>query len=190
MVDFSAYLDAICSNDRYTQWWQTYTVTDVVGKEISKHRSDDKMRSLRGLLDLDLKVQTIPKKEDRENREEEREKIERFGVLEGLRKYATNHVLLRGKPGSGKSTALVRLLLEESEKFIPPNPPLEGGTDNSKIKIPVLVELRSYKTSVLDLIQSYTSQNQLNVNKPDLKNLLKVRFFFVFQLALKSHYFG
>ncbi|CCQ62221.1 hypothetical protein CWATWH0401_3049 [Crocosphaera watsonii WH 0401] len=32
------------------------------------------------------------------------------------------------------------------------------------LTIPVLVELRSYKTSVLDLIQNFVSQNQLFVN--------------------------
>ncbi len=134
VVDFSGYLEAICNNPRYTQWWKTYTVTDVVGKEILKVRSDDVMRSpdevrsqksevrsdnvmrsLPGLLDLGLMVQTVPKKDERENREYEKEKIERFGVLDGLRKYAPNHVLLRGKPGTGKSTALVRLLLEDSD---------------------------------------------------------------------------
>ena len=41
------------------------------------------------------------------------EKNERLPVLEGIRKYAGNHVLLIGRPGSGKSTALVRLLLKE-----------------------------------------------------------------------------
>ncbi len=169
-VDFSAYLDAICNNPKYTQWWKTYTVTDVVSKEIFKHRSDDKMRSpdevrselpaFSPLLDLDVKVQTVPKKDEGENRKEEQEKIEKLGVLEGLRKYSANHVLLRGKPGSGKSTALIRLLLEESEK--------------QKLgKIPVLVELRSYKTSVLDLIQNFISQNLLNVNGNDLETLLR-----------------
>ena len=78
-VDFSAYLEAICNNPRYTQWWKTYTVTDVVGKEISNRRgarpfapTNEIMRSLPGLLDLGLMVQTVPKKYERENREEEK----------------------------------------------------------------------------------------------------------------------
>ncbi|WP_107670845.1 NACHT domain-containing NTPase [Cyanothece sp. BG0011] len=179
-VDFSGYLEAICNNPKYTQWWETYTVTDVVGKEISKPRNDSKTRSP-FLLDLDLKVQTVPKKEERENREEEKEKIERLGVLEGLRKYAANHVLLRGKPGSGKSTALVRLLLEDgdlarSQKAKGKSSSLSCGAIAQKednIKIPVLVELRSYKTSVLDSIQNFLSQNKLNVNTSDLETLLK-----------------
>jgi putative NADH-flavin reductase len=64
------------------------------------------------LFDFDLMVQTIqPAKEEPG---EAQQKTERC-VLEGLRKYAPKHVLLVGRPGSGKSTALVRLLLEEAE---------------------------------------------------------------------------
>jgi predicted NACHT family NTPase len=58
-------------------------------------------------------VQTVER--DREERGKE-EKIERLSVLEGLRKYASEHLLLVGRPGSGKSTALARLLLEEGER--------------------------------------------------------------------------
>ncbi len=178
-VDFSAYLEAICNNPKYTQWWKTYTVTDVVGKEISNRRGErpfsptnDEMRSQPFLLDLGLMVQTVPKKEERENRQEEKEKIERFGVLEGLRKYAANHVLLRGKPGSGKSTALVRLLLEEGD--LARSQKAKGKSQKGdNLKIPVLVELRSYKTSVLDLIQNFIAQNQIFVNSDDLETLLK-----------------
>ncbi|MDJ0582372.1 HEAT repeat domain-containing protein [Crocosphaera sp.] len=167
-MDFSAYLESICNNTKYTQWWKTYTVTDVVGKEISKLKNDEIMRSQPFLLDLGLMVQTVPEKDERENREEEKEKIEIFSVLEGLRKYAANHVLLRGKPGSGKSTALIRLLLEESEKR------REGdGETRRRGEIPILVELRSYKTSVLDLIQNFAAQNYLFVNNNDLENFLK-----------------
>jgi predicted NACHT family NTPase len=49
-------------------------------------------------------------------------------VLQGLLKYAPEHVLLVERPGSGKSTALVRLLLNEASK-------------RKEQKIPVLVEM-------------------------------------------------
>jgi len=137
--------------------------------------------------------------------EREKEKIERLTVLDGLRKYALEHVLLVGRPGSGKSTALVRLVLEEAEKAnLTPQPPSlrsllprrggKGEQESSPIlgkvrgesdlgifsgkgkeeledppllagegqgerstqgfsnhpKIPVLVELRYYRTDILD----------------------------------------
>ena len=61
------------------------------------------------------------------------EKTERLPVLAELRKYALEqleHVLLVGRPGSGKSTALARLLLEEAEQAI----------EDQQAKIPVLLE--------------------------------------------------
>jgi hypothetical protein len=53
------------------------------------------------------------------------EKVEQLPVLEGLRKYQDNHVLLVGRPGSGKSTALQQLLWEEAQgiDLTPPCPP-------------------------------------------------------------------
>ncbi|MGB5594377.1 MAG: hypothetical protein WBM62_10165, partial [Crocosphaera sp.] len=57
-IDFSAYLAAICNNPKYTQWWKTYTVTDVVGKEILKVRSDDVMRSLDEVRSLKSEVRS------------------------------------------------------------------------------------------------------------------------------------
>ncbi|WP_062287500.1 HEAT repeat domain-containing protein [Nostoc piscinale] len=86
-----------------------------------------------------------------------------MNILEGLRKYAANHVLLVGKPGSGKSTALERLLWEEAQKA-------KQGELNQKI--PVLVELRRYTTSVLDLIRNFLFEHKLNLNSEEIQNLL------------------
>ena len=102
------YLESICRE--YAQWWKVYTLTDVAGKKSLEQR-----QNISRLLDLGLMVQTIESEEKQRERPEE--KIERLTVLEGLRKYAPNHVLLVGRPGSGKSTALARLLLEEAEKL-------------------------------------------------------------------------
>ena len=107
MVDWSRYLESLCNT--YAQWWQVYTLTDVVGRQ----RVELEPSPL--LFDFGLMVQTV---------EREKEKIERLTVLDGLRKYALEHVLLVGRPGSGKSTALVRLVLEEAEKAnLTPQPP-------------------------------------------------------------------
>ena len=168
MVNWNAYLESLCKD--YAHWWDVYTLTDVVG------RKREEQEQTPPLFDFGLMVETVER--DREERGERQEKTERLTVLEGLRKYASDHVLLVGKPGSGKSTALVRLLLEEAEKLrYPLSPPLarreaqsnsqsdsplfKGGRGGSKI--PVLVELRYYRTSVLDLIQAFLQRHD-----PDL----------------------
>lgn len=136
--NWSRYLASVC--EEYAHWWDKYTLTDVTGKRQTKAHKGD------GFL-LDLMAETVPEKEgenlpDSRPVEEQTEKVERFTVLEGLRKYAKEHVLLHGTPGSGKSTAMARLLLEEAEK-----------TKDSQLEIPVLVELRYYDTSLKELIE-------------------------------------
>lgn len=95
MINWTPYLESV--SEKYAQWETFYTLTDVEGKT----RPATTAPLLR-----DLWVQTIEK--ERENPQERAEKPERFTVLDGLRKYAANHVLLKGRPGSGKSTALAK----------------------------------------------------------------------------------
>ena len=131
MPNFSSYLESV--RRHYEQWWSLYTLTDADGRDRVKAE----------MFDFGLMVQTIAPKSERMDgdRLDSKEPIERFTVLDGLRKYAGKHVLLVGRPGSGKSTALARLLLEEAEK------------DD---RIPVLVELRYWtEAGVLGLIQSF-----------------------------------
>ncbi len=154
MVNWNAYLESVCT--AYAQWWKGYTLTDVEGRQ----RVEPKESSW--LLHFDLKVQTV--QPAKEQRGEAQQKTERLGVLEGLRKYAPEHVLLVGRPGTGKSTALARLLLEEAEKA-------RGETGgNSPVKIPVLVELRYYRTSVLDLIRDFLKRHQLLLDSVELNS--------------------
>ena len=194
MVNWHKYLESLCNT--YAQWWRVYTITNVVGRK----RVESEASPL--LLDFGLMVQTV---RDREEmcREEE---VERLSVLEGLRKYASDHVLLVGRPGSGKSTALARLLLEEAQKanLTPPAPlPCEGrgeqdfprnhseergrreledsprlqgeGQGERSTQIPVLVELRYYDTSILDLIQDFLQRHDpnLTVDAETLKTWLR-----------------
>ncbi len=172
MVDWKPYLESIC--EKYAQWWDTYTLTNVVGNKFDK-----KVRKS-PLLDL----QAIALKPEREEFLEAREV---FNVLEGLRKYAPEHVLLSGRPGSGKSTALVRLLLESAEKTSPQTPLRSGeGLKNAPPslvgkgvgglgQIPVLVELRYYETSILDLITAFLHRHDpsLTIDCETIKTLLR-----------------
>lgn len=105
-------------------------------------------------FDFGLMVQTV-QKEEPEQRQKEKEEVERFSILDGLRKYASGEspesVLLVGRPGSGKSTELARLLLEDAmtqtSRFLP-----DSGSSVHSQRIPILVELRYWQSSIEQLI--------------------------------------
>ncbi|ODV40329.1 hypothetical protein BFG60_0076 [Microcystis aeruginosa NIES-98] len=118
-------------------------------------------------------MQTIEKeRENPQERAERPEKPERFTVLDGLRKYAANHVhvLLKGRPGSGKSTALARLLLEESVGA--QSLRLNQQNQAKIIQIPILIELRLYETSILDLILQFLKRHKLIIDSNTLESWL------------------
>ncbi|NJL40545.1 MAG: hypothetical protein HC899_30230 [Leptolyngbyaceae cyanobacterium SM1_4_3] len=137
-INFQPYLESIAT--AYEKWWQLYTLTDAEGKQ---------RQAQEPVPMFDLMVQTVKKKE----------KVKRFSVLDGLREYALGnkpeHVLLVGRPGSGKSTALARLILEEAT------------TPNAKI--PVLVELRYWQGSITQLILDAFARHELSLMTEQLE---------------------
>lgn len=165
----------MCEYKDYQRWWSLYTITDVEGSKAAQRQDSP------SLFDFDLMVQLLEPKQQKKR--DTPEKTERIQVLEGLRKYAETHVLLVGRPGSGKSTALARLLLEEAN-FCRAGILLTnvnaGGQDahlitenaNKQRKIPVLLELRQYKTSVLDLIRDFLLRYRLRLQIAEIENLL------------------
>jgi HEAT repeat protein len=189
VIDWNAYLESICK--KYAQWWDSYTITDVVGK------NHDKQVRKSLLFDLQaIALNPEPIKPERELLPEAREEREILNVLEGLRKYAAEHVLLIGRPGSGKSTALVRSLLEEAEGFgntgdkedksviasaakrnvrSERSQRVAIAADCGKSRIPVLVELRYYETSIIDLITAFLHRHDPNlpIDSDRVKKLLR-----------------
>ncbi len=162
MIDWTPYLKSISDSEKYAQWETFYTLTDVEGKT----RPSKTAPLLR-----DLWVQTIEKeRENPQERAERPEKPERFTVLDGLREYAANHVLLKGRPGSGKSTALARLLLEESVGA--QSLRLNQQNQAKIIQIPILIELRLYETSILDLILQFLKRHKLIIDSNTLESWL------------------
>ncbi|MDJ0734455.1 MAG: HEAT repeat domain-containing protein [Nostocaceae cyanobacterium] len=160
-LQFQDYLESI--SDKYKCWWNLYTLTDVEGKKRQE-------KQLSSPFDFGLIVETLQSKQAEEKQSQE--KTERLPVLEGIRKYARNHVLLVGKPGSGKSTALARLLLEEAQAKLEKN---SLGTSVNDTTIPILVELRYWQTSVFERIQAFLQQHdgKLNIDETTLKTLLR-----------------
>ena len=120
-TDFQPYLRAIANH--YTQQRNLYTPTDAL---------------------LPLEARSVERQEGEDRQEK---KVEQFPVLAGLRKYALGkrreHVLLAGRPGSGKSTALRQLAVGLAEEAI----------QNPDLPIPVLVQLKADR-SVPELIQA------------------------------------
>jgi len=133
------------------------------------------------MFDFGLMVQTVVKeKQEQGNAEEaqgEKEKIERFSVLEGIRKYADQQVLLVGRPGSGKSTALARLLLEEattqnSEAYQTSEVLKTSEVSAHSPRIPVLVELRYWQGALSDLIHNAIARHDPTLKAVSLDGLL------------------
>jgi predicted NACHT family NTPase len=103
--EFQAYLESIAN--KYQHWCNRYTLTDAEDRQRKENQFSP--------FDFGLMVQTLqPKQSPGTSCEEKTEEREILPVLNGVRKYVDDHVLLVGRPGSGKSTALARLLWEEA----------------------------------------------------------------------------
>ncbi|QDL10900.1 hypothetical protein DP113_25945 [Brasilonema octagenarum UFV-E1] len=160
-ADFQKYLQSVCN--AYHYWWSLYTITDVEGSKPVQPKS------VASPFDFGLMVQTVQPQQ--QEKRETPEKTERLPVQEGLRKYSETHVLLVGRPGSGKSTALARLLLEEAENSVIASEAKrnvrQACPKDSAISpttaTPILVELRQYNTSVLELIQNFLLRHDPNL---------------------------
>lgn len=109
---------------------------------------------------------------------EEEGTVEPLPVLEGLRKYQRDHVLLIGKPGSGKSTSLERLLLEEAQ--------ICQNQVNFDGQIPVLLKLRSYSISIISMIQTFLKTHDLNLTHDEIQKLLDNKNFLLLMDGLNE----
>ncbi len=157
-IDFQPYLDSICRH--YTEWWNLDTLTSP---------SD----SQQPLFDFEQMAQiVIPKQPS--NGELSQEQTKPFSLLQVLREYVDKgHVLLIGRPGAGKSTALARFLVDAA-KQAEPDPTLQ----KPQTKIPVLVELGLYPThlrnesGILDLIEDSLEANECPLEIATIRTLL------------------
>jgi HEAT repeat protein len=129
--DFQDYLSAIALH--YGQQRDLYTLTDAL---------------------LPLEAQSVEREEEGRER-----RVEQFPVLAGLRKYALGdereHVLLAGRPGSGKSTALRQLVVELAADGL----------------VPVLVQLKGDRT-VPELIKAEFRRAKVPVTDEQIEDWL------------------
>jgi predicted NACHT family NTPase len=144
-ADFSGYLKFILTDPRYCGTNSFYTATDA-------------------LLTLEAEIvqqEELPAKEA----ERTPKKSERLPVLEMLRKYGLGekreHLLLAGKPGSGKSTTLRRLCVELAEIAL----------GDELQPIPVFVQLKGDKP-LLTIIRDEFRRAKLKVTEEQIDDLL------------------
>ncbi|OLP20095.1 hypothetical protein BST81_02335 [Leptolyngbya sp. 'hensonii'] len=141
--DFQPYREAVIYH--YSQQRHLYTPTDAL---------------------LSLEARSVKRQAQDNGREQPtQETVEQFPVLEGLRKYALGnhreHVLLAGRPGSGKSTTLRQLAVSLAE---------EG-------QVPVLVQLKG-DLPVLEAIASELEKGDLyDLELKEIKRLLRQQQF-------------
>ena len=147
----TAYLN--CIIEEYGHWEDEYTQTGAK-------------------IDLRVRKSRAPEKPDRvgETDQQIREATQSYPVLEGLEKYAFEHVLLKGVPGSGKTTALELLLLQAAKSAL----------EDLDAPVPVFVRLRSYEDSVEGLIRDFFIQhNSGPLSEDEIQDLLFGRRLFL-----------
>ncbi len=114
LSEFQCYLQKICS--RYEQWWTVDALTEIIAAR-------------QATFSFEQMVQTEDKKPG------EKPQIVSLPILKGIQNYVeSEHILLVGSPGVGKSTALLRCLVSFAKAELGKPEP----------RIPVLVRLKRY----------------------------------------------
>lgn len=149
-LDFSGYLESIVR--QYERWWEIDALTARIAAR-------------QATFTFEQKVQTEEKDSsaDSEARpdSEAKPKIRTLNLIPGIQEYAkVEPVLLVGSPGMGKSSALLRCLVEYAkQELAKPEPE----------RIPVLIQLRRYQGN---LVSSDDPAGMLAL----IKNALKPKF--------------
>jgi HEAT repeat protein len=167
-IDFQLYLQAILANEDYREWQEVYTPTTVEDRRRMPTQGTTIASQRRFSSRLKLRAETVkPDKQEQgaqpDGAQEPQEQVEQWDVLAGLRNYAAEHVVLIGKPGSGKSTSLERLLWEETEKAL----------QDPNARIPVLVKLRRCTGTIEVMIRDFLMGHQVALEIAQIEELLR-----------------
>lgn len=150
--EFQKYLQEICR--RYEQWWTEVALTDTIA---------DRQAS----FSFEQMVQT----EEKKTKTEEKPQKISLPIFQGIQNYLNSeHILLVGSPGVGKSTALLRCLIKFAKEEL----------DKLEPRIPVLITLKRYNarfsnsddpSGILGLIKD-TLEPELWLEISEIKKLL------------------
>jgi len=87
----------------------------------------------------------------------------RLPALEALQEYASEHVLLVGRPGSGKTTVLRKVLLEQAK----------GAKEKPSERVPVLVELKFLTGSMEERIRKFLEEHNWKGTPEEIERCLE-----------------
>ncbi|MEP0877422.1 NACHT domain-containing protein [Funiculus sociatus GB2-M2] len=148
--EFQCYLQKICH--RYEQWWAVDALTETIAAQ-------------QAAFSFEQMVQTEEKKPG------EKPEIVSLPIFKGIQNYVeSEHILLIGSPGVGKSTALLRCLVSFAKEEL----------GKAEPRIPVLVPLKRYNvrfsssedpSGILGLIKD-NLEPELWLEISDIKRLL------------------
>ena len=152
-----AYLESLHQNGRFKDCRELYTSTQAqIPLQVQARKEQQEQRP-----------------GDSESEQPEPPREPPVEVLEGLRDAVQKHrqVLLIGKPGSGKTTALRRLVWEGVSAWA------SGRVDDQDSPIPVFVELRGRDgksaKAVLEWIQDALEMHDQDISPDEIEQLLK-----------------
>ena len=173
MVDFSAYLDFVASDRRYEEAGSSYTTTYAVPLELqiqSISSTTDNLQSPPKSLAESTEPVIEPESINRLSKFSLKKLTESLEqppepVVKLVQRLALGnkreHIVLTGRPGSGKSTALQRLLLELTDI---------AKKDEAQ-QIPVLIKLKADRT-IVSLICAEFRKAKQKVDEKQIDNWL------------------
>ena len=148
MSDFSSYLESV--RRHYEQWWKDYAFMDEIDE----------------LTWFEFPLSSTTKEKPTKPNEQPTSTPPQL-VLDAVRDYAQEKILIVGPPGAGKSTLLAKIFGLAVGRAI----------EDPQAPIPVLVELRDYKAKegfrgfILQNLESHDP----SLDEEDLKKLLQER---------------
>lgn len=116
LSEFRSYLKALCQ--RYEQWWSVDALTETIAAQQATFSFEQMVETEEKHSEKSLQRVILP-------------------IFKGIQDYIeSEHILLVGSPGVGKSTTLLRCLVQFAEREqVKPEP-----------RIPVLIELKRYNS--------------------------------------------